>query len=647
MASSSAIRAGQAFVEFTLRDGKLRKGLKKWEGRFRAFGAGLSRIGGMAASVGGAVTGGFAAATRVFIGSGDQLQKMALRTGMSVEALSELSYAAGQSGTSLGAIEKATRGMARTILDAERGLSTATDNLKDLGLSLSDLKGLKPEGQFKLMASRIAAVGDPTRRAALAMKAFGKSGTELLPMLADGAEGVESLIKQGHDLGLIMSNEDAQAAAVLGDRFDDLWSQLKRVVFLVGAAVAGPLTQFVSATAPILKTIIEWFNANRRLVATIAVVGVALLAAGSVIIGAGVAFQVLAFAAAGLSMAIGAVGAVITFLLSPVGLVVAAVAGLTAAFLTMTETGRGLVSNLGAWFGQLATIATTSFGAIAGALAAGDIEAAGNVLWTALKLLWLQGTASLRETWHKLTGGIAKAWHMTWAGMLTLANTVWGNLERAWSHTTEFILGMWDNSILMMKQGLNSLIGFFQKAWAWITGASDAELARIDAEVSASNRIMGDETSAKITARTEASQKAREDSRVMQAAVLDQIGADLAAKLAGSDDGTKDRIAAAQQRLDEAKAAWQTATATADAVAEEHERQKAENAQLTGGLGDGMEAAADGTTSLGTFNADAVIALQGGGTAEEETAENTAEMVKEQKETNRRLREGGGLIAKT
>src|SRR5690554_4416022 len=77
--------------------------------------------------------------------AGDQIQKMALRTGFSTEALSEYKHAADLSGTSIESLENGVKRMQRSIYDAERGLSTATEALGAMGLSVDDLAGKSPE----------------------------------------------------------------------------------------------------------------------------------------------------------------------------------------------------------------------------------------------------------------------------------------------------------------------------------------------------------------------------------------------------------------------------------------------------------------------------------------------------------------------
>src|SRR5690606_18377110 len=154
--------------------------------------------------------------------AGDEVQKMALRTGFSTEALSEYKHAAELSGTSLDSLERGVKRMQKTLLDAEKGSKSATDSLDALGLSIKDLQGLSPEEQFDKLAMSIASVEDPTRRAALAQEVFGRAGTELLPMLDAGAEGIAEMRQEARDLGIVFDQEAADAAAQFNDDIDRL-----------------------------------------------------------------------------------------------------------------------------------------------------------------------------------------------------------------------------------------------------------------------------------------------------------------------------------------------------------------------------------------------------------------------------------------
>ncbi|MCL4743595.1 MAG: hypothetical protein KJZ54_15480, partial [Phycisphaerales bacterium] len=212
MAGAKGIRAGRAFVELGVSD-RLTAGLRAAQRRLQAFGAGVRSVGTRIAAIGTAGLAPLAASVRSFASAGDVLDKMSQRTGISVEALSELGFAAEQSGADLQTLEKGVRTLQRSINDAERGLSTATDAFSDLGLTAEQLRGLTPEEQFKLVAEALSRIEDPSKRAALAMQLLGRAGTQLLPLMQNGVRGIEELQEQARSLGLTVSTETAKDAA--------------------------------------------------------------------------------------------------------------------------------------------------------------------------------------------------------------------------------------------------------------------------------------------------------------------------------------------------------------------------------------------------------------------------------------------------
>jgi len=237
MANTQGIRAGRAYIELGVGD-KLTAGLKRAQARLRAFGTSVTGMGVKLMAVGGAMAAPFVIAAKNFASMGDAVAKMSRRTGVGVEALSELGYAAELSGTSMESLENGLRRMQRTIYDAGRGLSTAKDALADLGLSAKDFKGLSPEDQFTVLGEALSRIEDPSRRAAIAMTILGRSGTALLPMVAKGAAGLDELRKKARDLGLSISTKDAAAITWINQNRGLIVSVAKPAVGVVAAGAA-------------------------------------------------------------------------------------------------------------------------------------------------------------------------------------------------------------------------------------------------------------------------------------------------------------------------------------------------------------------------------------------------------------------------
>jgi hypothetical protein len=80
------------------------------------------------------------------------MAKAATRTGVSVEAISALAYAAKQSGTDLEGLENGLRKMSKLIVEAAKGSDGAVETLRLLGLTVEDLNG--PEPRRAVQANR-------------------------------------------------------------------------------------------------------------------------------------------------------------------------------------------------------------------------------------------------------------------------------------------------------------------------------------------------------------------------------------------------------------------------------------------------------------------------------------------------------------
>tara|TARA_B100000686_G_scaffold290743_1_gene318293 strand:- start:35 stop:1837 length:1803 start_codon:yes stop_codon:yes gene_type:complete len=244
---------------------------------------GLGGVKGAALAVGAAV--GVAAVAGVaafakssisaFAEAGDEVQKMALRTGFSTEALSELRHAAELSGTSISSMENGVKRMQRTLLDAEQGLSTAVDAMELLGVNMDDVAGKSPEEQFRIMTEALAGVEDASKRSAIAQQVFGRAGTQLLPMLAAGKQGLADMRQEAHDLGIVFDQESADSAAEYQDSLTRLKGAFQGIQFAVGKALVPALIPLVEkftevATiaaqylGPSLKVLGVAFNVMRK-----------------------------------------------------------------------------------------------------------------------------------------------------------------------------------------------------------------------------------------------------------------------------------------------------------------------------------------------------------------------------------------------
>ncbi len=115
MAGRADIKAGGAYVELTLRNSAFLKGLRGALSHLGSMAKGFAVLGAAGIAAGTAIGG---VALRAFMKTGDELDKMRQRTGLSVELLSELRHAADQSGSSIQDLENGIRKMQSEIGNA-------------------------------------------------------------------------------------------------------------------------------------------------------------------------------------------------------------------------------------------------------------------------------------------------------------------------------------------------------------------------------------------------------------------------------------------------------------------------------------------------------------------------------------------------
>jgi len=649
VANTTGIKAGRAYVELGVGD-KLTAGLKRAQARLKAFGEGVTRWGTRIFAVGSALAAPAIVAAKSFARMGDQVAKMAKRTGLSVETLSELRFVASQTGTEFESLEMAFRRMQRSIYDAGRGLSTARDALADLGLRFEDLNGLSPEQQFKLLADAISRIDDPTRKAGIAMSLLGRSGTNLLPMFAHGAAGIEKLQAEARRLGLTMSGKDAKAAEDLTDAFDKLWKVVKMVVFQVGAALGPALTEIGERMAAWASSAISWIGQNRGLIVSLAKLAAGIVAAGAALIAVGKAVTLFTSL---MSVAATALGA----LLSPIGMVITAVGALGAYLLTSTQVGGKALDWLGGKFATLKEDALAAYQGIGDALAAGDLALAAKILWLTLKVQWKRGVKALLDVWLGFKHRFLKLVYGTWYGALALGELIWHGMEIGWIETTSFLSKTWGRFVGFFKRTWHQMSAAAQKAWTWIKSLFDdsvnveAEYARIDqAKADAIARIDDDQTRAIAQREQERRRKREAEERRHQARML-QIGQAHQRKRDEMADEYRDRMKAAEDELARAREEWKAALA--EARKKRQARESEEGPDKIPGPDDilsRIQAAAGNlreqlkTSVRGTFNVAAGLFGFGAGSTMERTAVAAEQTAKNTRDMKRLLEDGGSTF---
>lgn len=168
---------------------------------------------------------------------GDQLDNMSQRTGVAVEELAKLQYAAKLSDTSSEALGKGIGNLSKLMVAAAGGAEESSKLFEKFGINLRNADGTIRGTSDVLydLADVFATMPDGPQKTALAMEFFGKKlGQELIPLLNQGSEGLKAMADEAERLGLVLNAEQAKAAADFNDNLDRLGQLSKSVGVNIG-----------------------------------------------------------------------------------------------------------------------------------------------------------------------------------------------------------------------------------------------------------------------------------------------------------------------------------------------------------------------------------------------------------------------------
>lgn len=497
--AASSIKAGEAWWEITARD-KATAVVNQIADRLKSIGKGATVVGAAMTGVGAAVLGPLLAAAKGFSDYADGLNDTRIQTGLSVETLSQLSYVAQQQGTSLDGLKKGLVGMAKFTTQVASGGKGAVKVLDALGISSADFMAMSPEQRFRTLADQISKIQDPSLRAGVAMKVFGKAANDLMPTLALGSAGIAAMQKRAEALGLTVSQADADKLGSFGDDLSAVGEQVKMAWWQAGAALIETFGPFVPVIQSAMAALIDFVKTNRPLVSVVLLgaaalmsFGIAATTAGAIVWAAGAA---IGGAATIMSTAWGVALGIKTAVIAVNTLLAAtlwAESGATTACAASTglmSIAWGVASAIKTAVVALATLLTTTLfaegiaatasaaatwvlnvamGGLAGVLAIVDALLAALLSPLGLVVLAFVAIAAV------VTAAVVAFVQLTDAGqqMVASLSAAFGELLAV---TGQVFGGIWD-ALMAGEWGLAASIGFAAVSLAWavmVAGMSDA-----------------------------------------------------------------------------------------------------------------------------------------------------------------------------
>lgn len=218
---------------------------------------GLALVGEVARKV----TEGLKSFTTDVFNQADEMSKLATKTGVNIETLQELGYAAGLADVPMEGLASSLKFLQRNMIEAIGGNKDLQEAFKTMKVDLIDSHGKIRNTQdvFMDLSDAFAKMPPTAARSAFAMKAFGKQGAELIPLLVGGSKAIRGQADEYRELHGVMSED-------FGKRSEELNDNLKRI----NTAFDGVKLTIAEALLPVFEDLIgvtlDWVKANQELI---------------------------------------------------------------------------------------------------------------------------------------------------------------------------------------------------------------------------------------------------------------------------------------------------------------------------------------------------------------------------------------------
>ena len=179
--------------------------------------------------------------------AGDRIDKMSQKIGMSRQAFQEWDFIMSQNGGSVESLQMGYKTLASQMGNVQKGSKDSTAIFQKLGVAVKDNNGQlrSQEDVFNDSVRALQRMKNPTEKAIIASKLFGKSALEMKPLLNQSADAVDNLRQKANDLGMVMSDDAVDASVKLKDTIDTV----QRTFSAFGNQIGAQLVPYVQQLA--------------------------------------------------------------------------------------------------------------------------------------------------------------------------------------------------------------------------------------------------------------------------------------------------------------------------------------------------------------------------------------------------------------
>jgi len=245
--------AGEAIIEVRADTSQLKKNLdtakKNTQKASKDMSDSMSVFASRAKVAMAAVGVAFSAALMSSVRFADQMDKMAVKSGLAFDTVQKLNFASKQLGFSFQLVETLGFRLTRRMGEAAEGSEAVANAFARLNVPIKNADGTFRDVNEVLpdTVNALASMEDKAKRNAIAVKIFDTEFRSLLPLIEAGPGALNRVSEEAERLGLIVSKDVNDSFVLFGDLLSNATQQLQTgFMNALGPAIAG-FNQFMVA----------------------------------------------------------------------------------------------------------------------------------------------------------------------------------------------------------------------------------------------------------------------------------------------------------------------------------------------------------------------------------------------------------------
>lgn len=350
--------------------------------------------------------------------SADDLNTLAKQTGFTTAELQKMQYAADRIDVPMETITSAAAKMTKQLANNEEKFAALGVETRNADGSFRDVNEI-----FNATVEALSQIPNETERDTAAMEIFGKSANELAGIIDDGGASLRALGEEAENLGVIIPQDQLDAANQLNDEIDKLKAEGMGAFAALGTEVVEMVLPYIPKVAESIEQVIMFIKTLDP--------EVIKLAAG--VLGVTAVLSPMLTALSGVASGISTVSSAISFLCAnPMVLLVAAIIALVALIAVKGDEIQAILTNVDSYVqGVFTKDWTQSFGVL------GELMNA----WQ----------ATIKSVWDNVM--------RIFNGIIDFIRGVFtGDWDRAWKGVQDIFKGYFGQFAVIAKVPLNGVI---------------------------------------------------------------------------------------------------------------------------------------------------------------------------------------------